>query len=135
MAKKVAETAKSGKSKREYVTITHGIEYWAPKKKGDMFEGMFIEILEKVSTDLKNGFGEIESREGKKVKVQRYAVCENEEGKQVGMPSNKMVTEFFDETDKGKYVRITYEGKKLKKGKKKGEPNSEYNDYTFEREK
>lgn len=137
MAKQATtKEVKKEKKKREYVTITNGIDYWSPKKKGDQFEGSYIETLRKENPDLKNGFGDIETNEaGKKVKVQHYAVCENEEGKQIGMPSTKMMNEFFADVEKGKYVRITFNGKKLKKGKTKGEANSEYNDYVFEKEK
>ncbi len=67
-------------------------------------------------------------------KCQTYGVIKTEDGKQVGMPSSTVLNKFLGETENGKYVRITFLGKKLKAGKKKGEANSEYNDYLTERE-
>ena len=108
------------KATRKMVTITNGMEYFK-NEKGNSVKGFFIEVLKK------NGeFGE-----------QSFGVIEREsDKKQIAMPSSKVLNDFFAGCVKGRYVEITYKGKKLKAGQtklnKKG--NNAFHDYLIQAE-
>lgn len=108
------------KATRKMVTVTNGIEYFE-NKAGNVIEGFFVENLTKTGK-----FGE-----------QAYAVIEREsDSKQIGMPSNKVLNDFFSDCKPGRFVRVTYKGKKLKAGEKKlnAKGNNAYHDYLIEAE-
>ncbi len=104
------------KKKRTFVIVTHGVNYWSPKK-GDVIEGSVIETME---TKSKFGNG-----------TQRRVVLDVE-GEQKMLPAHKLINDVLADKDdlKGKYVQIEYRGEVLKKGAKKGEKNSTFHDYT-----
>lgn len=121
--KKEMKKAVKKSGSRKMVTITNGVEYFKHEE-GENVSGFFIEMLEK-----KDNFNE--------GKMQQYAVVESEaDSKQIAMPSSKVLNDFFLKCKKGRFVSITYKGKKLKAGQtklnKKG--NNAYHDYLIEAE-
>lgn len=124
-------TGSKTKSKRELNVVNTKDIFWTPEKKGDFIEGEFVEYEKRVG----GKFGTPEKIDGKKVNVSFCGViAEHETGELIKMPSTKMLNDFFEEMKPGTYVRITFDGKKLKKDKKKGEENSTFNDYILESE-
>ncbi len=130
-----------GETGRKFKNVSENKNYWKPKT-GDAIEGSFVEMSERI-LEAKSQFGEPELREGNKVKVQYSGVIASEKtGELTYMPSTKVMNDFFkgDEDKKtkpvkeGEFVRITYEGKKLKKGKTMDDKNPDYHAYKLERE-
>ncbi len=122
-------------STRELETVNTKDTFWSPEKKGDLVEGEFQELER--SEGSKFGETEIKEVDGKKVKVKvsfRGVIADHLTGDIIKMPSTKMLNEFFENLPKGTYVRIIFNGKKLKKGKEAGKDNSTYNDYILQKE-
>ncbi len=134
-------TAKTATTKkvREFEKVNVGKNFFSPKAEGEMIEGSFLRMDKTVG----GKYGELEKDEktGKKVRVQHNAVLMQESGEEIGLPSGKLLNDFFGGTDeidackKGLFVRITFLGKKLKKGKSEGDKDSVYNNFQIEKEK
>ncbi len=111
------------KKQRKFVIVTKGFNYWKPEV-DDVIEGTFVEIMEKPD-DFNKG------------QVQKFATIfeDGNEEKQVAMPSTKVMNDFFGDLEKGTYVRVTYLGKKSKKGKEKSKhAKDSYHTYKLEQE-
>lgn len=125
----IGSTAK----KKDFVTVTEQKQYWKPENEGDSIEGEFIEIM------IKSGgqYGTINKETGKKEQEQPFLNVEVD-GKifQYGLPSTKILIDFFKECRKGRYVRITYLGKKFSANEKvkKGQEPKGYHNYLIEAE-
>ncbi len=134
----------SEKSGRKFKNVSESKKYFSPEKGGEQtIEGSFIQMNEKILS-VKSQFGEAETRDGKKVKVEYSASLADEEtGEITYLPSTKVLNDFFrgDEEKKqkpvkaGEFVRITYEGKKLKKNETDiNKSGATYHSYKLERE-